>query len=176
MGRKFLLFCGILSSLLYIAMNIFFPFLYKGYNSVSQTVSELSAIGTPTRVLWVWIATGYTLLVTAFGWGVLKSGNGNRPLRIAGALLFAYGFVSFIWPFAPMHQREALAAGEKSLSDTIHLLLAMVTVLIMTTAMGFGAAAFGKKFRVYSIVTVLVLLVFGLLTAMDAPNIEKNLP
>ena len=40
--RRGLLRCGIFSSLLYVAMNIFIPLLYDGYNSASQTISELS--------------------------------------------------------------------------------------------------------------------------------------
>jgi hypothetical protein len=50
---KVLLACGILSSLLYAAMNVFVPMLWDGYTMASQTVSELSAIGAPTRTLWV---------------------------------------------------------------------------------------------------------------------------
>ena len=52
MTRPILLVCGILSSLLYIAMNVFVPMQWDGYSSASQTVSELSAIGAPTRSLW----------------------------------------------------------------------------------------------------------------------------
>ena len=73
MSQKVLLVCGILSSLLYAAMNVFVPMRYEGYSSASQTVSELSAIGAPTRPLWVLLGVAYTLLVTAFGWGVWAS-------------------------------------------------------------------------------------------------------
>jgi len=52
MGQKVLLFSGVLASLLYIAMNVFIPPLYEGYNWVTQTVSELSAVDAPTRPLW----------------------------------------------------------------------------------------------------------------------------
>ena len=49
MLQKILLMCGIVSSLLYVAMNIFVAMQWDAYSSVSQTVSELSAIGAPTR-------------------------------------------------------------------------------------------------------------------------------
>jgi hypothetical protein len=156
-------------------MNIYIPFLYPGYNTASQTVSELSAIGAPTRILWVLLGTVYTLLIVAFGWGVLQSAAQNKYLHIAGILIFCYGCVSLIWPFAPMHQREALAAGRESLSDNVHITLAMITVLLMTTAMGFGAVAFGRRFRFYSIATIMILLVFGALTGLDAPKVKANL-
>ena len=99
---RVLLICGILSSLLYIAMNIFVPMQWAGYSLASQTVSELSAIDAPTRSLWVPLGIGYALLTVAFGCGVWKSAIGNRPLRIAGGLIFINGsHQHFLAPNAP---------------------------------------------------------------------------
>src|SRR3954464_6870892 len=122
MTRKILLICGIVSSLLYVAMNVFVPMQWAGYSSASQTVSELSAIGAPTRPLWIPFGVAYTLLVAAFGWGLWTSARQHRPLRVAG------GFV-----------------------------------VLMLFAMGFGAAAFENRFRLYSIATMVVLLACGTL-------------
>jgi hypothetical protein len=36
--------------------------------------------------------------------------------------------VGIVWPFAPTHLREALAAGGSTVSDTMHIMLASVTV------------------------------------------------
>lgn len=176
MKRRVLLFCGILSSLLYVAMNIFVPMLWPDYSSFSLTVSELSAIGAPTRAIWVPFGFAYTLLAIAFAWGVRQSAGQNRPLRIAGGFLLAYGIVSIVWPFFPMHMREVLAAGGKTLSDTMHIVLAIVTVPLMLFAMGFGAFAFGKRFRFYTIASIAILAVFGALTGLGAPAVEANLP
>jgi hypothetical protein len=63
--RKVFLVCGILSSLLYVAMNVFVPMRLEGYNSASQTISELSAIGVPTRPLWIPLGIAYTVLLIA---------------------------------------------------------------------------------------------------------------
>ncbi len=175
MSRKSLLICGILSSILYVAMNLFIPIWYDGYSSVSQTVSELSAIDAPTRMLWVIPGFLYTLLVAAFGWGVWKSAGVNRPLRIVGILLFIYGIIGIGWAFAPMHQREVLAAGGGTISDTLHIAYSMVSVALMMGAIGFGTVAFGKGFRMYSIATIIILIFFGYLTSVDAPRLEKDL-
>jgi hypothetical membrane protein len=162
MARKVLLFCGILSSLLYIGMNIFVPMLYPGYSVASQTISELSAIDAPTRSIWVPLGILYTLLVAAFGVCVWQSGR-NRPLRVLG----------LGWP--PMHQRAVLAAGGGTLTDTLHLVWAAVTTLFFMLEIAFGAAAFGKLFRLYSIATMVILVVFGALVGVEAPNVGKNL-
>lgn len=106
----------------------------------------------------------------------MKAAKSNHSLRMTGILMLMYGVVSLGWPFAPMHLREVLAAGGATVSDTLHLALAGVTVLLMLLAMGFGAAAFGKPFRNYSITSMVILLIFGILTSTDAPQIEANLP
>jgi hypothetical protein len=80
------------------------------------------------------------------------------------------GVVSLYWP--PMHLRGA----GFTLTDTMHIIWTIVTVLLMMLAIGFGAAAFGKRFCLYSIATMVILVVFGALTGMDGPRIAANLP
>jgi hypothetical protein len=174
--KKLLIICGILSSLLYAAMNIFVAMADPGYSSASQTVSELSAIDASTRPIWVFWSFVYTFLVIAFGWGIWLSAGRERNIRVLGALIFTYGALGLGWPFAPMHTREVIAAGGGTFSDTMHIVFSIVTVFLMLLVIGFGAVAFGKRFRLYSIMTIIVLLTFGILTGMDAPNIEADLP
>ena len=94
--NNLLIACGIVSSLLYVAMNIFVPLQFPGYSTTSQTVSELSALGAPTRSLWVGWAFLYTFLVMAFAWGIWKSAGGNRRLRILALLLLIYGALGLV--------------------------------------------------------------------------------
>lgn len=174
--KKFLLICGILSSLVYVAANFFVPMHYPGYNSSSQAVSELSAIGAPTRSLWVAWSFVYTFLVIAFGFGIWNSAGRNRTTRILGGLIFVYGALGFGWPFAPMHTREVLASGGGTNSDTMHIIFSVVTIILMLLAIGSGAAVLGKVFRFYSIMTIALFIPFGFLTWADARNMEANLP
>lgn len=166
--------CGILSSVLFIAINIIVPLRYPGYHLASQVPSELSAIGAPTKILWSVLATPYTFFMIAFAWGIWKSAGKNRYLRIAGASMLAYGALGFLWPFAPMHQREVLAAGGGTLTDTMHIALGGVTQVFYMLALGFAAAALGKRFRIYSIITFILLLIFGILTFLEAPKLTTN--
>lgn len=169
-ARRGLLVCGILASLLYAAMNVLAVLLFEGYSPVNQTVSELSAIGAPTRVLWNVLGIVYDLLVIAFGWGVWKAAGPNRALRTVSWLLVAHGLIGFVWP--PMHAR-----GEgSSLTDTMHIVVSVAAILIMLLTIGFGSAAFGRSFRLYSLATLLVHLVFGIRAGMDGPRIAANLP
>lgn len=176
MTRKVLLVCGILSSLLYVTTLVLAPMLWESYSSTSQTVSELFAIDAPSRPLVVPLLLVYDVLAIAFGLGVWRSAGRKRTLRVVGGLLVAYGVVGLAGPFAPIHLRAALAAGEETLSDTMHGIITMVLVLFMMLAIGFGAAALGKRFRLYSIATILMLVVGGVLTGLDQPRLVANLP
>lgn len=170
MAQKALLVCGILSSLLYVASDVLGAMRYQGYSYTSQTISELSAIGAPTRPVLLRLYITYDVLVIAFGLGVWASAGEKRALRFAASLLVGYGVIGFVWPFAPMHQREALAMGGGTLTDSMHMILACVTVLLILFTIGFGATAFRKQFRLYSIGTFVVLVVCGALRLWTLPG------
>ena len=112
--------------------------------------------------------------MAAFGWVVWKSAPPNHPLRVVGALLMAHAVFGQFWP--PMHQRAVLAAGGGTLTDTLHLVWATITGFFFLLIVGFGAAALGKRFRVYSIVTIVIVLVCGAWTGTYASRIQADLP
>ena len=110
--HRLLLSCGLLSSLLYLAMNLLIPLQWDGYSMASQAISELSAIDAPTRAAWVPLGLLYTLLVAAFGWGVWRTAGSNQPLRLLGTVLIARdGLFGLGWP--PMHQRAVSRPAEE---------------------------------------------------------------
>lgn len=165
-----LLGCGILSSALYVAMLVFVPMQWDGYSSASQTVSELSAIGAPTRALWVPLSVLWSFLYVAFGLGVWQSHGRGHGLRVAGALIIAQGVFGVFWP--PLHLRGT----EFTQTDALHIVWTMVNAVLTLLVMGFGAAARGKRFRLYTIVTVIILIGAGAMTGFDAPKIQADLP
>jgi hypothetical protein len=173
MRQKLFLVCGILASLLYVATDMLAAMRWEGYSYTAQTISETFAIGAPTRALVLLRGLGYSVLVIAFGLGVWGSARGRRRLRVVGALLIGIAVVDLVAPFvAPMHLRGA----ERALTDTMHIVLASVDVLFILLIIGFGASAFSKRFRLYSIGTILVVVVFGTLAGLDGPRIAANLP
>jgi uncharacterized protein YndB with AHSA1/START domain len=172
--RRSLLTCGILAPVLYVAMTLFVGLLWEGYSVVSGVPSELAAIGAPTRLLWIWLGAVYAVLMVAFGWIVWKSAPPNRTLRVVGALLMAHTVFGQFWP--PMHQRAVLAAGGGTLTDTLHLVWAAITGFFFMLIVGFGAAALGKRFRIYSIATMVVVLACGAVTGTYASRIQADLP
>jgi hypothetical protein len=176
MVRKALLLCGILSSLFYVGTDVLGAMRYEGYSTTSQTISELAAVGSPVKPLVDPLFVAYDVLLIAFGLGVWGAAGRKRALRLIAGLLIAIGVIGFAWPFAPMHPREVLAMGGGTLTDTMHIVLANVTVLFILVVIGFGTAAFGKQFRLYSIGTILILLAVGVLVGLDGPRLVANLP
>ena len=177
MARKVLLALGIVGPLFYVAADIHISTRWEGYSYTDQTVSELFAIGAPTRPLAVPLMLTYGVLAIAFGLGVWESAGEKRALRVVAVGLIGkevLGSVATL--FAPIHLREALAAGEGTATDTWHGILTLGGALCYLLAMGFGATAFGKWFRLYSIATMLILVVFGLLAGLEQPQLAANLP
>jgi hypothetical protein len=151
--------------------------LYDGYSYSDQTVSELSAIGAPMRTFWLVGGVFYAVLEIGFALGVWQSAGRMRALRVVAGLLVAHAVINLtLGPFSSMHEREVLAAGGATLSDTLHLVLVGAGAIIFFSEIGFSATTFGKWFRLYSIATVLAMLVFGFITASYAPEVQSNEP
>jgi hypothetical protein len=73
-----------------------------------------------------------------------------------------------------MHLREVLAAGGGTLSDTLHIVWSMVVAALMLLVIGIGATLRGPRFRWYSIATLVLLVLFGVLTAAGAGDLQAN--
>jgi hypothetical protein len=58
----------------------------------------------------------------------------------------------------------------------MHIVWSIVTVFLFMLEIGFGAAAFERRFRIYSIATVVILVAFGTRTGMDAPASKQICP
>lgn len=174
--RKLLLGAGIVSSLLYVAADMLGARRWKEYSLTSQTVSELSAIGAPSRPLVVPLLTAHGVLVIPFGVGVFESAGRSRAVRGTGVLLVGLGVSDLAAPLFPMHRREALARGARSRTDTMHIAVTGVNSLLILLAIGCASTALGARFQRYSLATILALVVSGGLTATQAPRVEANQP
>jgi hypothetical protein len=171
---KILLICGILSTVLYIGADIIAASLYEGYSYTSQAISELSATGVPSKSFLGVTGIIYLFLVIAFGSEVWLMSGERRTMRIVAILLIAYGMVGLLWPFAPMQQREVLETVGGTAKDTMHLILGAVDMLLFLVLIVTGAALFGRKFRIYSILTIIIFLTFGAIMSIDVPRVAAN--
>jgi hypothetical protein len=171
--QKILLICGIVSAVFYVFTDLLASWLYSGYSIIDQNYSELLATGAPTRPAMLLVSSIYNLLVIAFAIGIWKSDNQKRTSKITGALMVGYAILSMVTPsFFQMDMRGAQITSLGSL----HPLMTAVMSLFILLSMGFGAFLLSKRFRLYSFITIILLLVFGFITGLQAPQLTAGQP
>ena len=107
MLKRFLLVCGVLSSLLYVVIDGVAALRYGDYHSyISQAISELGAVGAPTRPLVHPLFVAYGVLLIAFGVGVWTSAGRTRALRVIGTLLVGIAVVGLVTRHVPAWDGE----------------------------------------------------------------------
>jgi len=145
--QRGLLLCGIVASLLNVATDRLAGGRLKGYRFAVQSMSELSAAGSPTRPLVLALTSAAAVLMIAFAAGVWSLAGAAIAPRIVVALV-------------GIHVAAGLAAsvffptrfGERPAFLSANVLVMLVSVVCFVSAMIVGAFAFGGWLRVLSIV------------------------
>jgi hypothetical protein len=145
---------------------------YPGYSYAHQTVSELSAIGAPTRPFQVGVGLVFEALVLAFAVGVWQMADGKRSLKVCAVLLGLFATNAFIWGLFPMQQR----GNEMAATDVAHITGAIVQVVTIVLFIAFGSGADGRWFRIFSIVLIVAILAAGALAGTQAGRISAGEP
>jgi len=174
MLQTILLACGVLASLLYVATDLLGGLRYEGYSFSAQTISELSAIGAPSKPFVGPLFFTYDLLLVAFGIGVMRESVARkRALHFTAFLLAGIGVIGLVMaPYSALHVRGAAW----TLSDTLHIVVTGAMVLSILIAVGFGAVTLGPRFLRYSFGTLLVLVVSLSLIGVYGPRLATQLP
>jgi Protein of unknown function (DUF998) len=169
--RQILLMCGVMSALCYVATDIAGAILYSGYAYTDQAVSELFAIGAPTSRIVVPLFTLSSSLLVAFAVGVWLSSGHSRLRRLMAAMFAGSALVGMVlWNFFPMHMRGA----EPTVTDTMHLILATNPFVLLSIAL--AVAVFRGWFRIYTLATIVILLLPAVFAFQYAPEVQANLP
>ncbi len=160
--RKFLLTCGILSSLLYAAGDIIAGTLWHGYSFISQAFSDLPAIYSPVRQFILPFIMLRGVILLAFALGVWIWAGRNRALKVTALMLIGDNVVGLITPifFPP--------------PSAMHAPLTGVEVIFILLAIGSGAIAFKKWFRFYSVGTIMILIATGVWAFMQVSQYTAN--
>jgi protein-S-isoprenylcysteine O-methyltransferase Ste14 len=171
LARAHLLACGLWSSLLYVATDLMASSWYAGYSITDQNYSELLATGAPTRSMMILVSIAYNLLVAVFAAGVWTSAGPKRTARITGAIMAGYATLSLVTPlFFQMDMRGAEATSRGSL----HGPMTAVMSLFILLSMGFGAFLLGRRFKIYSFATIVIVILFGVITGLQAPRLAAG--
>ena len=177
MKRNFLLFCGLAAPLLYTATVIFGAAIRPGYSHIQYAISELAAAGAPNKSLIDTLFSIYNLLVMAFAVGMFSLAAHHRDYSVKGSGLWGAalvglvglsGFAMFFFPQDPTG--TALTFG-----STLHMVFAGVASLgsiaaVLVTGFWFKSNPGMRPYWIYSLVSSLVILVSGGLTAAGISN------
>ncbi|MDO4299688.1 MAG: DUF998 domain-containing protein, partial [Lachnospiraceae bacterium] len=122
---------GIISLISYTAAVLFAPMAYPGYNWMAQAVSDLSAEGSPSNLLWNQLAAPYNvcgLLCVMMICVYLSERNaGNRVLRVGIYLFAAMNWVSALgYTMFPLSEAGSLAGFQ----NTMHLAVTAAVVVL----------------------------------------------
>src|SRR4051812_31714067 len=136
-------------------------------------VSELFAVGAPTRTLMVWLSISYNFLVFALAAGVRASAGDDRATRLTAAALVPYGAVSIAGLFLfPMDVRGSVGSQR----DILHIVATIAMSTFLVAAMAFGAFADGTRFRTYSFATIAIVMAFGACAGVLAGPMPEPTP
>lgn len=172
MVRKLLLACGIVASVFYVVANdVIAASLYPGYDRIARPVSELSATYAPSRAVLILLGIIFELLMIAFWIGAWRAAPGNRALHLTSGLMLGFAALGLLaFPF-PMATDEVLGA------NTMHTIIwGVITPLLMLAGIGASAAAFGRAFRFYALMTLVALVAFSALTGTQAAQVSAAEP
>jgi hypothetical protein len=172
--RRILLAGGVLASLLYVAADVLAAICYPAYHSfTSRAISELMARGAPTERLVDPLFLAYGVLAIGFGIGVWMSAGPRRLLRVLGGLQIAYALVGLPGPVLfEMNLRGTGEAGD----DVLHIAVTGVLVLLILSQLVVGAFVHGRRFRVYTLATLVILIVAGGLSALEGRHLAAGEP
>ena len=145
--------------------------LYDGYSWADQAISELSAFGSPVRPLMVAVILVHNVLLLAFGVGILRTAS-RRSLRWIGILQV----VDFVVVGLTTHTIWAMSSRdlETGFNDTMHIASSTIFSVIVVAMMVLSAVAYRGWFRVYALATVVVVMGFGMASAVAIQGIEED--
>jgi len=166
--QRALPYCGAIASLLYFGMDRLAGRVMPGYDFMSQSMSDLSAVGTSARPLVVSINMLATMLIIAFGIGIGVWRMADRaflPRATAGLVIGqALAGLSMIVFFPTQF-------GERPDASSTSVVIGALGVMLLVLAIGFGAAAFRGWFRVLSIG---ILLTYALLAFLRFATVARS--
>jgi hypothetical protein len=166
--EKILLSCGILAPLLHLGTDWLAGRLLKGYSFAAQSMSELSAAGSPTRSLVVSLTLVASVLMIAFGVGICWAAGQALLPRVVGGLVIGNAAARLVATiFFPTR------FGERPDFGSPGVIVMFLSVVFFVLAIVFGAVAFSGWLRTLSIAipvtyALLAVLRFATATASSA--------
>ena len=151
------LVAALAATLLFISADLVALRQWKGYDYIHQSMTQLAAIGAPTRSWTLPLSIGHDLALLVVGVALWLVAGRNVALRITASLVIVGAITWLVGGLFPARIGET----PQRLSPAV--ILGATAVVASVLAIVFGAAALSGWFRVIS---VGVLAAFALLTVL----------
>ena len=165
MKRRFLFYCGIIGALAYLLSDIIGGIITPGFSYVVNAVSELIQSGSEHTLLLSPILSISAIMGCLFGVGIVANFRyrQSKLLFIGGTLIVISGIMTSLT--ASIFPQDPIGA-DATLRGTMHLVLVGVSAVfifpaILTIGIGLYREKQWKSFRLYSIITVVIMAIFG---------------
>lgn len=161
--QKIFLYCGMLAPIIYFGTDRIAGRLLKGYSFQAQSMSDLSAVGSPVRLLAVPLTLAACLLMIAFGAGIWRAAGHEILPRIVAGLVIGNAVTGFIAAaFFPTRY------GERPDLISPNVLIMMLSVICFVLAMIIGAFAFSGWLRMLSVIIPVSYVLLAVLRFANA--------
>jgi hypothetical protein len=159
----------VLAVLAYVLHIVLGGFLWNGYSHLMQPISDLTATGAPNREILEIILWFYAIPAILYGlFAYLYMRKFTPKVAQVGMLLYLImQIVSFSYHFFP----QDLPGAEPTFTGTMHLLVTFLIIPLTIFApiligAGFRKIIGFKRFGIYSIITGILIFIFGATTAL----------
>jgi len=164
-----LMLSGMLAIVFYVMHVVIGGLKWKGYSHLQQPISDLTATGAPNRDLMQLLTASYGLLALLFtiSFTVLKSREHHSLVFWGGVSFILLHLVSVLYPLFP----QDLPGVRVTFKGRMHILITALIVpftILTPFLIGFGFISEPQwhTFGLYSIITGILILVFGGTTAI----------
>lgn len=174
MDKKLLYYGGLFGSIIFLLNDIIGSIITPGFNPIVNAVSELTQAGSENAVLLSSLFLIAAIMLMVFGIGLFahyKFGQ-TKLIFFGGIFIILLGLFSAlsgtIFPMDPFD-------GEATFAGNMHIILTGLNIILIVLAIpmiGIGLNKINqwKSFRLYSIVTVLIMVIFGASTSFLIMN------
>jgi hypothetical protein len=164
-----LMLSGMLAIVFYSMHVLIGGMKWKGYSHLKQPISDLTATGAPNRDLMLMLTKiyGFLALLFAVSFTVLESKEHHSLVFWGGVSFIILHLISILYPVFP----QDLPGVKATLKGRMHILITALIVpftILTPFLIGFGFISEPQwyTFGLYSIITGILILVFGGTTAI----------
>jgi hypothetical membrane protein len=164
MKQRVLILAGVLGPIIYILNVMLGGIITPNYSHIENAVSELTQRGAPNIVVLSALFVLSAVLILLFGIAIMmRFQSQSRRVYAGGVMIVVYGIFAAL--LASIFPQDPIG-GESTFPGTIHLVLAGLTAfvimgLILLIGLGIDHRTGWSHFKLYSIITVILIFVFG---------------